>query len=355
MPEAWSALREGRGAPVPITIFRAGLLDGATGFEVGNWKAERFWRDRKIAYYARASQFALKASEECLEGVSARERHDLGVIVGTRYSTVSNGLQLLDEPDFMTPIKFLGALPSSIPTNVSLSLGLHGITTSVSSSAAGLEALGCARDLIGSGHALALLAGGAEELSAEVYAACRMMGALAGRSGEGGLIPGEAGGMLLLETPEHAAAAGRAPLARIAGTGAAFAPKEGVAPAIDAGRRALEGALAEARLDPADIDVVFLGANGHPMLDQVSRGAVAKVFGRERPVLVAPKAWLGETFGASGAVAAVAAALSLGEGVLPGGLRPPRCQSILIHDYGCEGSHAGLVLRHPDAVFERGA
>ena len=100
---------------------------------------------------------------------------------------------------------------------------------------------------------------------------------------------------------------------------------------------------------------MFLGANGHPVLDQVSRGAVAKVFGRERPVLVAPKAWLGETFGASGAVAAVAAALSLGEGVLPGGLRPPRCQSILIHDYGCEGSHAGLVLRHPDAVFERGA
>ena len=355
--KAWSALREGRGVPAAISVFPQGLLDGATGFEVPGWSAELISKDRRLAYYTRAAQFALKASLECLEGWAPSDRERVGVIVGTRYSTVNNGLQLLDEPGFMTPIKFLSTLPSSTPTNVSLYLGLHGITTAVSSSWAGAEALSCARDLVAAGHLEAVLAGGAEELSPEAYAGCRLAGALAGASGEGGLIPGEGSAMLLLETARRAAAAGRIPLARLAGSGAAYAPRAGTAPAVEAGRRALEAALADAGVAASHIDAVFLGANGHPEQDEISRGVMAAVFGGDCPLLVAPKAWLGETFGAAGAVAAAAAALSLRDRVLPGGMRPPRCRTILIHDYGCDGGHAGLVLRDPElgAFTQRGA
>lgn len=345
--EAWSALREGRGAPAAITLFPEGLLPGAMGFEVPGWKSERISKDRRLAYYTRAAQFALKASLECLEGMSPEGRERLGVIVGTRYSTVNNGLQLLDEPGFMTPIKFLSTLPSSTPTNVSLYLGSHGITTAVSSSWAGTEALSCARDLVATGQAEAVLAGGAEQLSPEGYAGCLLAGALPGAAGEGGLVPGEAAAMLLVETRRSAIASGRAPLAKMAGVGAAFAPVPGVAPAVDAGRRAIEAALADAALTPSDVDAVFLGASGHREPDAISRGVVAAVFGSDRPLLVALKARLGETFGAFGAVAAAAGALSLRDGVVPGGAQPPRCHTILIHDHGCDGGHGALVLRHP--------
>lgn len=347
--EAWSAMRDGRGTPSPITFFPPGLLTEPMGFEVPGWKAARFWKDRKLAYYTRAAQFALKASEECLEGVPAQERSGIGVIVGTRYATVNNVRQLLEEPDFMTPIKFLSALPSSTPTNVSLSLGLHGITTAVSSSAAGVEALICARDLVATGQARSLLAGGAEELGPEAYAGCLIARAVAGAAGEGGLVPGEAAAMVLVESRETAAEAERSPLAWIAGSGAAFAPNYGTTAGVDAGARALAAALAEAGIPPTDVDAVFVGANGHAQQDEISRGVIARVFGAQRPVVVALKAWVGETFGAFGALAAGAAALSLRDTIVPGGVQPPRCRTILIHDYGCDGGHAGLILRHPDA------
>jgi 3-oxoacyl-(acyl-carrier-protein) synthase len=354
---AWDALRAEKREPSAIRVFPAGLLDGAFGFEVPGWSPDAISKDRRLAYYTRAAQFALKASIECLDGLSAGERDRLGVVVGTRYSTVNNGLQLLEEPGFMTPIKFLSTLPSSTPTNVSLFLGLHGITTSVSSSWAGAEALCCARDLVASGQLAAVLAGGAEELSPEVYAGCQLAGVLAGALGEGGLVPGEAAAMVLLESAAHAAAAGRAAFATLAGTGAAHAPRPGLAAAVDAGRRALLAALTDAGAAPGDVDAVFLGANGQAEQDEISRGAIAAVFGGAPPALVAPKAWLGETFGAAGAVAAAAAALSLRDGVLPGGARPARCRTVLVHDYGCDGGHAGLVLRHPDPkpATERGA
>ena len=354
---AWTALREDRAGPAPVQSFPADMFGDVSGFEVAGWKADRFWRDRKVSYYTRAAQFALKASEECLLGLAAEERERLGVVVGTQYSTIHNGHRLLDEPGFMTPIKFLSTLPSSTPTNVSLSLGLRGITTAVSSSAAGLEAVVYARDLIVSGHAPALLAGGAEELSPEVYAGCRLAGVVAGVAESGGLTPGEAGAMLLLEERRHAEAAGRTPLAWIAGVGASHAPGrapgQGGGDAVAAGRRAMAAALDGAGVSPHEIDCVFAGANGFPPFDEVEHSALTRVFGEQPPPRVTLKARVGETFGAFGAVAVAAAVLSLRDGVAPGG-PPMRHGAVLIHDYGCDGSHAALVLRHPERAGTAG-
>lgn len=348
----WSALCEGRGAPGPVR-FATDLIGEEVGFEVPEWKADRFWRDRKVSYYTRAAQFALKATEECIEPLGKEERSRLGVVIGSQYATVHNCHRNLDEPTFMTPIKFLSALPSSTPTNISLALGLRGITTSLSSSAAGLEAIGYARDLIASCHAPSLLAGGTEELSPEIYAGGRLAGVLPEAPGAPGLVPGEAAAVLLLEKRAHAEAQGREPLACLAGMGTAYAPGrapgKGGGDAIDAGRRAFEAGLAEARVEPDEIDAVFVAANGHRGLDNVERGVLASVFGQRPPATVALKARLGETFAAFGALAAVAGALSLRHRRLPGARTPERLRVVAVHDFGCEGNHAALILRRPDA------
>ncbi|GAA2293755.1 ketosynthase chain-length factor [Actinomadura luteofluorescens] len=132
-------------------------------------------------------------------------------------------------------------------------------------------------------------------------------------------VVGEGGAALVLETdtahPRPSAAYGQ-----IKGYGTSFDP---VAPRPgDSGlERAVRAALADARVDPADIDVVFAGGSG-PGLDDVETAAVTEVFdGRAVPV-TSPKTLTGE-MGAGGAALDVAAALlSLHHQVIPPTARP---------------------------------
>jgi len=360
---AWQALREGRSGLKDIALFATAEFTTRRAYEVAPWSPTAYWKSRSVAYFSRSTQFAYKAAEECLESVEPERRAPLGVVLGSQFSTVHNYHKLLEEPDFMTPIKFLGTLPSSIPTNVSIACGLRGISTALSSSVAGLHALAYAADFVRSGYAEALLAGGAEELSRDVYGGCHIARSLAGQDGgeeacrplhaaHNGLVPGEGSAVLLVESAAGAAASNRAALAAIAGWGTAYAP--GLVPghrnreAADAGVRAIEQALADAGVRPADVGAVFTGANGVPDGDDVAAEVIARTVGGGVPV-VALKAWTGEMFGAFGAVAAAAGALALRDGVLPGGRPAPGLDTVLVHDFSCEGNHAAMVLTRPAA------
>ncbi|PYQ56066.1 MAG: hypothetical protein DMF78_00110 [Acidobacteria bacterium] len=355
---AWQALVEGRSGLKTIGLFPTAEFTTRSAYEVAPWSASTYWKSRSVAYYSRSTQFAYKAAEECLESVPREARAALGVVLGSQFSTVHNYHKLLEEPDFMTPVKFLSTLPSSIPTNVSIACGLRGISTALSSSVAGLHALSCAMDLVRGGYGDALLAGGAEELSRDVYGGCHLARALAGQDGgeeacrpldpaHNGLVPGEGGAVLLVESADGAAAAGRGAVAELAGWGTAYAP--GLVPghgnraAVEAGTRAIAQALSDAGLTAADVGAVFTGANGVPEGDAVAAEVLGRAVGAAVPV-VALKAWTGELFGAFGAVAAAAGALALRDGVLPGGRAAAGLDTVLVHDFSCEGNHAALVL-----------
>jgi 3-oxoacyl-(acyl-carrier-protein) synthase len=329
--------------PAVVTQFSTDELPTRVGFEVGAWSAERFWTSRAVSYYTRSAQFALKAAEECLEAVGPAERSSLGVVIGSQFSTIHHCHKLLDEPEMMTPIKFLGSLPSSTPTNVSIACGLHGISTAISSSVAGLDAIRYAVDLIDRDYGSAILAGGAEELSFDVYAGCHIAGAFAASPR---FVPGEGSAVLLLESISGARAAGREPLATVAGSGTAYAP--GIVPGFDrpdgvaAGRHAIEQALAAAGVSAGDVGAVITAANGHPDADRLADAIAAGVFDGDVPC-VALKQRTGELFGAFGAVATAVATLALVHQVLPGVGRAV-FDTILVHDFSCEGNHAALVL-----------
>lgn len=347
----WEKLKGGSVSPRPLCAPSGDDWNGALGHVIEDWSPKDYWKRRAISYYTRSAQFALKATEECLEGIEDAERSRFGVVLGSQFSTIHNFHRVLEEPEFMTPIKFLAALPSSTPTNVSITCKLQGISTSVSSSVAGLEALTYAAELLSDGFASALLAGGAEEISDDLIAGCQRAGVLAGHRGHperGALAPGEGAGMVLLETLAHAGEAGRSPLALVAGWGTAYAP---VAEDRDceAGARAMGQALAAAGIEPQRVDAVFIGANGWSASDALERKALAALFGSRPVACVALKERTGEVFGAFGAVAASAAALALDRQELPigDGRAAERLETVLVHDRGWDGNHAAVVLTRP--------
>jgi 3-oxoacyl-(acyl-carrier-protein) synthase len=134
-----------------------------------------------------------------------------------------------------------------------------------------------------------------------------------------GMVFGEGGALLIMETEEHAKARGASILARVLGGSVTSDGYDVMASDPDAEQEAyaIHRAIELAGVTPADIDHVNASAAGTRDGDLVEATALQKVFGTHRPAVYAPKAALGNTFGSAGAVEAVLTVLALRDGVVP--------------------------------------
>jgi beta-ketoacyl ACP synthase len=134
-----------------------------------------------------------------------------------------------------------------------------------------------------------------------------------------GMVFGEGGALLIMETEEHAKARGAPILARMLGGSITSDGYDVMASDPDAEQEAyaIHRAIELAGLTPADIDHVNANAAGTRDGDLVEATALQKVFGALRPAIYAPKAALGNSFGSAGAVEAVLTVLALRDGVVP--------------------------------------
>ena len=132
-----------------------------------------------------------------------------------------------------------------------------------------------------------------------------------------GHVPAEGGAILVLEDPD-AAREREAPkvYGAIAGYAATFDPRPGTgrAPAL---QRAIEQALADASVEPGEVDVVFADAAAHPGLDETEAVAIATVFGERSVPVTAPKTMVGRMYAGGGALDVAAALLAIRDGLIP--------------------------------------
>ncbi|MCW2557318.1 MAG: beta-ketoacyl-ACP synthase [Mycobacterium sp.] len=134
-----------------------------------------------------------------------------------------------------------------------------------------------------------------------------------------GMVFGEGGALLVMETEVHAKARGATILARVLGGSITSDGYDIMAsdPAAEQETHAVTRAMELAGLAPGDVDHVNAHAAGTRDGDLVEAAALEKAFGSHRPAVYAPKAALGNTFGSAGAVEAVLTVLALRDGVVP--------------------------------------
>jgi 3-oxoacyl-[acyl-carrier-protein] synthase II len=273
----------------------------------------------------RCEQFALVAAREAWADAGAPEvdPERLGVSVTTGIGGIGSTLaayDTLNEKGWqrISPYTVPMLMPNGAAGWISMEFGAHaGAHCMVSACASGAEAIGYAIDMIRSGRADVVLAGGTEAAIMPLnIGAFAVMRAMSTRNDEperasrpfdkarDGFVLGEGAGMLVLESLSHARERGATVYAIAAGAGVAAA---------------ISRALADAKVDPAQVVHVNAHATSTPEGDPLEAQALARALGpaADGVIVTSTKSMTGHLLGGAGAVESVAAILSLRNQVAP--------------------------------------
>lgn len=134
-----------------------------------------------------------------------------------------------------------------------------------------------------------------------------------------GFVFGEGGALMVIETEEHAKARGANILARIMGASITSDGYHIVAPDPNGEQagHAMTRAIQLAGLQSTDIDHVNAHATGTSVGDVAEGKAINNAMGGHKPAVYAPKAALGHSVGAVGAVESILTVMALREGIIP--------------------------------------
>ncbi len=275
--------------------------------------------DRLCRFFLAAAYLAVEAADLA---IAPEEAERIGLSFGTGLGCLLtneeyNRKVVAQGPAAASPRLFTYTVSSAAAGEVSIALGIKGPNvTAHMGFAAGLGAVGYGFDLIQMGKADVVLAGGADVIGPALAEGLRDMGLLKTldaarpfRDAQPGVYPAEGAVVAVLERRARAQRRGARLWARIDGYAAGFEPSLTRRTRAHTGVAAtLQRALTLSRHAPGEIDLVVSSAHGTPV-DDVERAAVAEVLGAHATTLMlAPKAALGESFGASGTLGLVLAA-----------------------------------------------
>lgn len=292
---------------------------------------------RRLSYLQKMSRVLSRRLWE-IAGTPEVDTKRLAVSIGL---TLSNNRALLDLYDEFQVKGARAANPLAVqmhmPNAAAASVGLDreakaGVTTPMLADASGAAAIAEAWQAIVFGDADIAICGGVEsKIEAVPIAAFSNLGYLSTDNDDpqgacrpfdtnrSGMVFGEAGAVMLIETEEHAKARGAPILARVMG-GAVTYDGYSVVEADPTGERAgdaITRAIQLAGITAGDIDHVNAHATGTKHGDLAEARAIRRALGSNEPAVYAPKAALGHSMGAAGAVEAVLTVQALRDGVIP--------------------------------------
>lgn len=390
IPDIWRVLLEGRSGVGPITLFDATAHETKIAAEVKNWDPMKYIDRKDARRMDRFAQFAVAASVLAQQDAGIHSfngtAEGVGVVMGNcigGLTTITEQFKVLNEkgPDRISP--FLAPMMSSDSGagQVSIVLGVKGPNFCASSAcSSGADAVGEAAEIIRRGDAVAMVAGGAEACIVPIavagFNAAKALSTFnndpqkASRPFDAqrdGFIIGEGGAVLILEEMSHAISRGARIYAELAGYGATADAFHITQPSAggEGGVRAMRRALANAGVQPAEVDYVNAHGTSTQINDRIETQAIKTVFGEHARKLAisSTKSVMGHLLGAAGAVEAIVCALTISNSVIPPTInlehpdpecdldyvankpRAARVRVALSNSFGFGGHNSSLVLK----------
>ncbi|MFC3746520.1 beta-ketoacyl-ACP synthase II [Paenibacillus sp. GCM10012306] len=340
----WNGLVQGQSGITQITSFDTSAFKSKIAGVVHDFDAESRFGRKEARRMDRFTQFALAAAEDAWKhsGLNLDEidRERLGVYVGSGVG----GIQTLMEqeailksrgPQKVSPTLIPMLISNMAAATISIKLGALGPTLSpVTACSIGNTAIGEAFRLIRYGGADVIISGGSEAAITEIALASfgnatslstrNDEPAKASRPFDGsrdGFVIGEGGAIVILESLSHALRRNAVIYGEVIGYGASSDAYHMVAthPEGIGAYQAMKLALAEAGVQPEDVDVISAHATSTLVGDRSETMAIKKLFGEAayRIPVTANKSMTGHALGAAGGLEAIALIKSLQDGIIP--------------------------------------
>lgn len=344
--ETWENMVKGVSGAAPITLFDATSFKTQFACEVKNWNPNE-WIDRKDA--RKMDRYAQLAMASAVQGVKDSGL-DLDQVdknrVGVIYGVGIGGIKTFEEeasyyalnkekgPRF-SPFFIPKMIADIAAGQISIHFGFHGPNfTTTSACASSTNALTDAFNLLRLGKADVIVAGGAEAAICECgVGGFNAMKALSTRNDDpthasrpfsasrDGFVMGEGAGCLILEELEHAKARGARIYAEMVGEGESADAYHLTAshPEGLGAKLVMEAALADAQMQPEDIDYINVHGTSTHVGDISEAKAIKEVFGEHAYKLniSSTKSMTGHLLGAAGAVEALACVKAISEDIVP--------------------------------------
>jgi act minimal PKS chain-length factor (CLF/KS beta) len=335
--EFWTATRVGKSGIGPITHFDATQYPARLAGEIVGFAAEDHLPSRLLPQTDRVTRLSLAAADWALDDAGVREADlaafDMGVITassagGFEFSQTELRNLWSKGSQYVSAYQSFAWFYAVNSGQISIRNGMKGPSgVVVTEQAGGLDAVAHARRQIRKGTGL--IVAGAIDASlcpwgwVGLYSSGRLSHCddpsrayLPFDERAAGHVAGEGGAILIMESADGARARNAKIYGEIAGYAATFdpPPNTGRPPGL---RKAIELALRDAELAPADVDVVFADAAAIPELDRHEAEAIVGVFGAHGVPVTAPKSMTGRLCSGAAPLDLASAFLTIEEGVIP--------------------------------------
>lgn len=332
----WRSVCECRGGIAPLTSVDPAHLRFRHGAQVRDYDPHAHFDDRQLEILDRFAQFGLVAAREAVARAGVEWTDELRqracVVTGTGI-----GGQDTQESAFadvyqknrsrVHPLTIPRIMPNSAASHISMEYGITGPTYTVSTAcASGNHAIGQAFWMVRGGLCELAIAGGSETPFSlgylKAWEAIRVVALDTCRPfsrHRQGMILGEGGAMLVLESLESAERRGAEIYAEVVGFGMSADAGHLTKPERAGAERAMRLALADARVAPEQLGYVNAHGTGTLANDATEASAIRGVFGRHADALAvsSTKSLHGHALGGTSAIEGVATVLALRHGVLP--------------------------------------
>ncbi len=389
VPELWQGIKEARSGIAPIASFDASAFDTRIAAEVKGFDPTTVLDRKEARRTDRVIQFAIAATAEALRNAEFEITPDNGERVGVLIGSGIGGIATITEahkalfergPGRVSPFTVPMMIADMPGGMVSIKWGAKGPNYApVSACATSGHAIGEAAAIIRRGDADVMIAGGTEASIVPIaIAAFNAAKALSENNDAAetasrpfdatrdGFVMGEGAGVLILERLDHALSRGAPILAEVVGYAATADAYHITMPdELGAGAaRAMELALKQAGLTPADISYLNAHGTSTPANDRLETRAIKTVFGEHARALPvsSSKSQFGHLLGAAGAVEAIVSVLAIREGLLPATInyrtpdpecdldyvpnepRPAAVERVMSNSFGFGGHNVSLIF-----------
>jgi nodulation protein E len=331
--ENWMSLCEGKSAIGPITAVDVSEFKFRNGAEVRGFDPDVHFPGGAADQLDRFAQFAVIAAREAV----AHANLQLTPALGERTAVITGsclGGQNTQDGQFwdvyhegknrVHPMTIPKTMSNAGASQISMELGIRGPVFTISTACSSANhAIGQAFWLVRNGMVDVAITGGSEAPFSfgllKAWEAMRVISPDTCRpfsKDRKGMVLGEGGAMLVIESLEHAQGRGANIIGEIVGFGMSSDASHITKPSADGAALAITNALRDAGIAPEQVGYINAHGTGTPVNDPMESAAIRSVF-QNSVAVSSTKSMHGHALGAAGALEAVATVLALQHGLLP--------------------------------------